>query len=158
MLAAMFMAGAFLASPELRVYAANMIGSADIINNSILSVDIKDGEVKAADIATDAVGAAEIQGLTKLLFGECNPSAIVDASSIGPGSGIFFDCEINGVDADDSAIATYRPGNSCFEVASARALNPSSDDKGVEILLLNHCGTDQQIGSGARLAVMVYDK
>jgi hypothetical protein len=75
-----FVAGAFIASPELRAHAANTVGSADIINNSILSADIKDGEVKtvdlggsavtsakikdgevkAAEIATDAVGASEI--------------------------------------------------------------------------------------------------
>ena len=61
MLAAMFMAGAFLASPELRVYAANTIGSADIINNSIQSVDIKDGEVKTDDIAPSAIGSLRIK-------------------------------------------------------------------------------------------------
>lgn len=61
MLAAMFMAGAFVASPELRAYAANTIGSADIINNSILSADIKDGEVRAADLGTSAVTAVKIK-------------------------------------------------------------------------------------------------
>lgn len=38
---AAFIAGAYLASPELRAYAANTVWSSDIINNSIQSVDIK---------------------------------------------------------------------------------------------------------------------
>jgi hypothetical protein len=61
MFTAIFMAGAFLASPELRAYAANTIGSADIINNSIQSVDIKDGEVKTADLGGNSVTAAKIK-------------------------------------------------------------------------------------------------
>ena len=40
---AAFIAGAFVASPELRAYAANTIGSSDIIDESILSQDIKNG-------------------------------------------------------------------------------------------------------------------
>jgi hypothetical protein len=70
MLAAMFMAGAFLASPELRAYAANTIRSTDIVdgqvmtadlaNNAVTSAKIKDGEVKAADIAGSAVNSAKI--------------------------------------------------------------------------------------------------
>lgn len=63
-LVAMFMAGAFLASPELRAFAANTVGSADIINNSIQSVDIKDGEVKAADLGGSAVTSAKIKDFT----------------------------------------------------------------------------------------------
>jgi hypothetical protein len=93
-----------------------------------------------------------------LLFGECNPPTNADTATISPGVGIYFDCAINGVDADDSAIATYRPGSSCFYVSSAKALNTSSDDKGVEILLTNGCMVANQMGSDARIAVMVYDK
>ncbi len=58
---AAFIAGAFVASPELRAFAANTVGSADIINNSIQSVDIKDGEVKTNDIAPSAVGSLRIK-------------------------------------------------------------------------------------------------
>jgi hypothetical protein len=60
MLVAAFVAGSFVASPELRAYAANTVGSADIINNSILSADIKDGEVKTADLGGNAVTSAKI--------------------------------------------------------------------------------------------------
>jgi hypothetical protein len=81
MLVAAFVAGSFVASPELRAYAANTVFSTDIVDgqvktadlagNAVTAAKIKDGEVKAAEIATDAVGAAEIAGVTKLLFGEC---------------------------------------------------------------------------------------
>lgn len=70
-LLAAFIAGAFLASPELRVYAANTVFSADIkdgevktadlANNAVTSAKIKDGEVKAADLGGSAVTSAKIQ-------------------------------------------------------------------------------------------------
>jgi hypothetical protein len=41
-------------------YAANTIGSSDIIDESIQSVDIKNGEVKTSDIATNAITAAKV--------------------------------------------------------------------------------------------------
>jgi hypothetical protein len=41
-------------------YAANTVGSADIINESILSQDVKNGEVKIADIGQGAVATDEI--------------------------------------------------------------------------------------------------
>ena len=65
-----FVAGSFIASPELRAYAANTVFSSDIVdgevktadlgNNSVTAGKIKDGEVKAAEIATDAVSSAEL--------------------------------------------------------------------------------------------------
>jgi hypothetical protein len=56
-----FVAGSFIASPELRAFAANTVGSSDIINNSIQSVDIKDAEVKTADLGGDVVTSAKIK-------------------------------------------------------------------------------------------------
>lgn len=56
-----FVAGAFVASPELRAYAANTVGSADIINNSIQSIDIKDGEIKTADLGQASVTNGKIK-------------------------------------------------------------------------------------------------
>ena len=41
-------------------YAANTVGSDDIINESIKSVDLKNAEVKSADIAANAVGVGQI--------------------------------------------------------------------------------------------------
>ena len=57
---AAFITGAFVASPELRAYAVNTIGSSDIIDESILSRDIKNGEVKSADLGTSAVTNTKI--------------------------------------------------------------------------------------------------
>jgi hypothetical protein len=62
MVVAAFIAGTFAASPELRAFAANTVGSLDIINESIQSVDIKNGEVKAFDIGGNAVTSAKIAG------------------------------------------------------------------------------------------------
>src|SRR5574338_302778 len=81
---AAFAAGSFLASPVQQAIAAviatdvqctGCIGTSDVAGSTVTSAKIKDGEVKAADIATDAVGAAEIQGVTKLLFGQCAPTS-----------------------------------------------------------------------------------
>src|SRR5574339_1077138 len=84
LLAIAFVSGTFVASPELRAFAANTVFSTDIVDgevktadlgsNSVTAAKIKDNEVKAAERATDAVGAAELQGVTKLLFGQCVPT------------------------------------------------------------------------------------
>jgi hypothetical protein len=124
---AAFMAGAFLASPELRAYAANTVGSADIINESILSADIKNGEVKtddiapsavgslrikdndvkAQDIAADAVGASELQGVSKLIFGTCSLT-FPDNSGISGAS-----CPITGARPGDRVVATVESTFQC---------------------------------------------
>ncbi|HEX8102589.1 MAG TPA: hypothetical protein VF533_08255 [Solirubrobacteraceae bacterium] len=41
-------------------YAANTIGSADIVDESIQSVDLKNGQVKRADVAADAIDASRV--------------------------------------------------------------------------------------------------
>jgi hypothetical protein len=48
------------------------VKTADLASNSVTAAKIKDSEVKAAEIAADSVGASEIQGVTKLIFAECN--------------------------------------------------------------------------------------
>lgn len=57
---AAFVAGTLVASPEFRAFAANTVGSIDIINESILSADIKNGEVKTADLGGSAVTSAKL--------------------------------------------------------------------------------------------------
>ncbi len=151
--AAAFVAGAFVASPELRAYAANTVGSGDIINNSIQSVDIKDGEVKAADIATDAVGAAELQGVTKLIFGKCVLNNSENVSDIDPGSGFIKICNISGVDSNDFAVATFTHGSNCFAIGSAETETGS-----VRVVLRNVCSSSDSLFAGDSIAVMVYDK
>jgi hypothetical protein len=50
----------FLALGGGSAYAANTIGSADVIDGSLLSIDLKDGEVKSSDLANDAVRTNKI--------------------------------------------------------------------------------------------------
>ena len=90
---AVFIAGAFVASPELRAYAANTIGSADIIDESILSQDIKNGEVKSADIGTSAVTNLKIAP-NAVTYSKINPNTI-DGSKIKDGAIGYADVSRN---------------------------------------------------------------
>ena len=60
MVVAAFIAGAFIASPELRAYAAATVTSADIVDGTIQSIDIGSGQVKNSDIAGSAVTGSKI--------------------------------------------------------------------------------------------------
>ena len=95
---AAFIAGAFVASPELRAYAANTIGSSDIIDESILSQDIKNGEVKSADLGTSAVTNAKIasSAVTNSKIG----SSAVTSSKIATGGVANSDIAANAVTGD----------------------------------------------------------
>lgn len=146
MLLAAFVAGSFVASPELRAYAANTVGSADIINNTIQSVDIKDSEVKAADIAANAVGASELIGVTKLKFLECS---ITDNIVNVPGTGDAYSCSAPGVDADDNALATNN-GNSCYMAVADSGIDT------VLVILRNTCAGTLAFGTGT-VSIIVYD-
>lgn len=59
-------------------------------------------EVKAADIATDAVGAAELQGVTKLLFFSC----AVSLNNFPVGGVGSTTCIAPGVHSGDTVITT----------------------------------------------------
>ena len=164
---AAFVAGAFVASPELRAYAANTIGSADIINNSIQSVDIKDGEVKtddiapgaigslrikdndvkAQDLAPDSVGASEIIGVTKLEFTTCSLSS---GLTFSPGGITVKSCPVPGVTTADKVIVTKESGNACFLVYNAAT---STDT--VYLYIRNYCATNALFGTQT-FALMVY--
>ena len=167
---AAFVAGAFVASPELRAYAANTVGSGDIINNSIQSVDIKDGqimtvdlaqasvtngkikdgEVRAEEIATDAVGASELQGVTKLIFADCN----VPASTGGSGQGIqqTLYCPVAGVDPEDEVIVTDHQFD-CFPILSAYV----ADTSRVALVFGNICDGLYSRSAG-HVSIIVYDE
>jgi hypothetical protein len=154
--AAAFVAGSFAASPELRAYAAATIGSADIIDSSIQSVDIGTNQVKAADIAPDSVGGSEIIGASKLLFAQCALTDTEKATSVGAGGFAQIFCNINGVDSDDTVIATlngdFDPNGICFTGTDTQ---PSSGQVRVEIR--NHCSTTRTLG-GDHIGIIVYDK
>jgi len=169
---AAFVAGAFVASPELRAYAANTVGSSDIIDESILSQDIKngevkssdlgnnavtaakikDGEVKAAEIATDAVGASEILGVSKLVFGQCKTTSEEGNFLVPANSEFSITCNVPGVDDDDSAIASLNGGGNCFYILMV------DTQAVVNVVLHNKCSGSAQIGAGVDIGIIVFDK
>jgi len=124
---AAFIAGAFVASPELRAYAANTVGSSDIIDESILSQDIKNGEVKSADLGSSAVTNSKIASSavtnskigssavsnSKLASNSVDGGKITDgtisAADLGPDS--VGASEIKGVTKLIFANCTYSPGS-----------------------------------------------
>jgi hypothetical protein len=61
MVAGALVAGAFLASPELRAFAADTVTSLDIVDGTILSADIGTGQVKSSDIGANAVLSGKIK-------------------------------------------------------------------------------------------------
>jgi hypothetical protein len=170
-----FLAGAFIASSELRAFAANTVGSIDIIDGAIQSIDIGngqvkaadlgansvtaikilDGEVKAADIAADAVGASELQGVNKLLFGQCVLGDTDKAKEVSSGGILVIICNISGVDSDDTAVATLgHVSFSCFTLAKA-----IPDTNRVILHITNYCSNPQNIGSTtAPIGIIVFDK
>lgn len=146
--AATFMAGAFLASPELRAYAIATISSADIVNETIRSEDIKDGQIKAADIAANAVGASEIRGVSKLLFTECT---VTNNGPSSPGANFIFSCIVPEAEGGDNAIATITGAdNTCFAVTRVLTF-----DQRVSVGVTNVCITNMAPGT-MEFSVLVY--
>ena len=157
MLVAVFVAGSFIASPELRAFAANTVGSADIIDESIQSVDIgngqvktadlggnavtaakiKDGEVKAAEIATDAVGADELQGVSKLIFASCP----ISLSNFGADSSGTTSCAVTGAQAGDRVITTLNAGSSATSRHCIVHTSSFANDGSVLVRYGNICPT-----------------
>jgi hypothetical protein len=176
LLAVAFVAGSFVASPELRAYAANTVFSTDIVdgqvmtadlgNNAVTAAKVKDGDIKAAEIAAnavgaseiapDAVGASEIQGVTKLIFAQCVLSATEKDTSVAPNSDLIKNCNISGVDTDDTAVATLNfVGISCFEIVRAIP----QDTNVVTLHIHNYCGQAAKTGEFAKpIGIIVFDK
>jgi hypothetical protein len=165
MLVIAFVAGSFIASPELRAYAANTVRSIDIVDGEVKTADIgngqvtapkiKDGEVKAAEIATDAVGAAELQGVTKLVFAKCS---VTISNSIPADSGIGgIACDAPGASQGNSAVATIDSGgNGCMTVTKAVPGHLGTADK-VFYDLRNTCSNAQTPGT-LTLGIIVFNK
>ena len=161
---AAFVAGSFIASPELRAFAANTVFSADIVDgevktadlgtNAVTAAKVKDGEIKAAEIATDAVGAAELQGVTKLMFAHCVPTNAVATTSVDQTKSNTIVCNIAGVDEDDDVIATFnKNGNACFAV-SGTFISAGT----VKVVIRNTCGGSSVPGVDSFVSLIVYDK
>ena len=163
LLAVAFVAGSFIASPDLRAFAANTVFSGDIVDgevktadlgsNSVTAGKIKDGEVKAAEIATDAVGGAEIQGVTKLQFVQCAADSNEQSQNVDPTKFLNVVCTIAGVELGDSVVATKNSGNNCFEIE--RALPGTGT---ATVVLRNECTTQQHLGTPSSFSLVVFDK
>ena len=174
MLVAAFMAGAFFTSPVQEAIAAviatdvqctGCVGTADLAgsavtnskltNGAVNSAKIGDNSITAADIATDAVGASELQGVTKLLFGQCDLTNEEDTISLSPGFGYTKTCTIGGVDSDDTILATMTEGggNSCMAITKTNSISGA-----VQVTFRNVCTSSSSPGAGAMMALMVYDK
>jgi hypothetical protein len=128
--------GAFAASAELRAFAAATISSADIVDESLLSVDvkngeikgpdlagnsvtsgkIKDGEVKVNDIGADSIGASELIGVTRLLFAECQ---FEDNVSRAPGEWYDASCAVPGTTAGDRVVVSRSTDFNCYDINGA---------------------------------------
>lgn len=181
-MAAAFIAGAFVASPELRAYAAATITSADIVNETIKSEDIKNGEVKtsdlagnavtaakikdgevtateiatdavgAAEIATNAVGASEIVGVNQLLFKEC---PITISTTAIPGNGFSTQCSVPGTEVGNVAVASVSgPPQAPAHCFAVTAVVAIAD--AVEVAVKNTCNISAAPGA-INIAIVVFD-
>jgi hypothetical protein len=159
---AAFAGGSLFAPPIQQAIAAviatdvqctGCVGSSDVAGSAITAAKIKDGEVKAAEIATDAVGAAELQGVTKLLYGQCVASTDEGNTLVGSGTLLVINCSVKGVDQSDSAIASQNSDNQCFKVSTVQ---PTTNT--VVVALVNDCSFGSTFGAGEKLSVIVYDK
>ena len=64
MLAAAFVAGSFVASPELRAYAANTVFSTDIVDGQVKTADLAAGAVTGPKIGPNAVSSTKVADST----------------------------------------------------------------------------------------------
>jgi hypothetical protein len=161
-----FLAGSFLASPELRAFAANTVRSIDIVdgqvktadlgNNAVTAGKIKDGEIKAAEIATDAVGAAELQGVTKLLYGVCKTTEF-EGSAWAIGTANIATCAVNGASPGDNVMAflSGKQNNICYTASNAWVDSANT----VKVYVQGNCVSGAvPFNTASTLSVMVYHK
>jgi hypothetical protein len=76
-------------------WAANTIGSADIIDGQVKSADIGDGEVKEADVGQGAVASPELKN-DSIVAGDVAPNSL--------GGGRIADGSLTGADVDESTL------------------------------------------------------
>ncbi len=125
-------------------YAADTVGSSDIINESILSVDIKNGEVRAADLVNNGVlsskiapGAVQVSDLhadavdsSKILDGTIGRVDLgndaVNSAAVQNESLTADDLANNSVDASEIADASIDSGEIVNESLNASDLASGS--------------------------------
>jgi hypothetical protein len=107
----------------------------------------------AGEIAADSVGGTELQGLTKLIFGQCvltNTEATTDVSTH---VAMLKVCNIAGTDSDDSVIVTLNDMNICLDDRFVQSQNGF-----VRVYIKNECSIEVPPGAGSTIGVIVYDK
>ena len=191
MIVAAFIAGAFIASPELRAYAANTVYSTDIVDGEVKNPDIAagavtnskiagnsisntkiqdnavtlskiaansvdgskilDNSITAADIGVDAVRASELAGVSKLIFAQC-PNSTYSGEGGSPGSIIFAQCVVSGVDAGDAIVAMIDGADdSCYGIDHAYTYA-----SGILVGLRNHCDVSASVNGKATISAIVF--
>jgi hypothetical protein len=131
-------------------YAANTIGSSDIIDESIQSVDLKNGQVKGADIAGNSItsnriypgsitnsdiGAGAVDG-AKVLDNSLGTSDVATNSLFGSD---IFDGTLTSADIGTSAVASSEIANG--SIVSADIASHGIDQSRID-------GTDHYGGIG----------
>jgi hypothetical protein len=115
----------FIAVSTGGAYAANTIGSSDVIDESLLSQDIKNGEVKTADIGADAMTSSKLAN-GSVQNSDLGPDAVT-TSKIKAGS-------VGTTDIADNAVLTGKilDGNVFTnDLADGAVSNPKLTDGSV---------------------------
>jgi hypothetical protein len=94
----------FIALGGTGAYAANTIGSSDIIDESLLSQDIKNGEVKNKDIGGNQITSA-------LIYPDTVTGADVKESTLNLGDFFAAGSGVGGCQADDHQVNTCATAN-----------------------------------------------
>jgi hypothetical protein len=109
-------------------YAANTVGSDDIINESIQSVDLKNGEVKTVDIGADQITSARIKpgGVINSDLG----ADAVNSSKVLIDSLTSADLAIDSVGASELAANSVGSGELATDSVGATEISDDSIDSG----------------------------
>jgi len=118
----------FLALATGSAYAVNTVGSADIIDDSILSQDIKNGGVGAVDIGLNSVTSSRVVNGT-LLAADLAPGAVTGATILDGQVGTA-DLADNAVTAADLAADSVGASEIATDGVTATEIADSSIDAG----------------------------
>ncbi len=111
------------------------VDSDDIGSNQVKSLQISAGAVGTSEIAENAVTGSEIDGISKLFFGECTATF----TNVISGASTSAGCPLNGFNSGDNIIVLDNPSiANCFVVGG---VGTALDNLPV-ILANNLCGSD----------------
>lgn len=123
------------------------VTNAKLANDAVNFDKIADNSITAAHIRPNAVGASELDGVTKLLFIACVKTF---DNLVGSGAAFGFSCSAPGTDGNDNAVASHN-GNKCFAPTQVDPMSGS-----VFIWLFNRCQDPEAIGT-TTISIIVYD-